>query len=115
MTDGLQQRLDDDRDIRVGIQGQLAGTAAALVSSQQDLADLTGVVASKASAADVTEALLTRATVSSLVQGLSTKQDRLDFASSVTVGALQTTTGGGPGTTWWVVVWTSPGPRPLTK
>ena len=94
MTSGLQETLDYERDIRIAIQGQLAGTAAALVSSQQDLTDLTGVVAGKASAEDLTNGLPARATVSSLVAGLATKQDKLDFASNVTVGTLQATTGG---------------------
>jgi hypothetical protein len=76
-TGGLQDTLDYERAIRVGIQGQIAGTAASLGYTQQDLADLTSVVAGKASAAN-----------------LLTKQDTLDGASSVTVGTLQATTGG---------------------
>jgi hypothetical protein len=91
-TNGLQQRLDDDRDIRIAIQGQLGGTAAALVSSQQDLADLTSVVDSKASAADLVNGLLTRSTVSSLVAGLATKQDKLDSFSNLSISGISATT-----------------------
>ena len=58
------EALDYERDIRIAIQGQIAGTAAALGYTQQDLVDLTGVVASKASGEELTNGLLTRATVS---------------------------------------------------
>ena len=89
MTDGLEGRLQDIRDIQVSTQATIGSTAQALVYTNQDVAALTSVVDTKASQVDLTDGLLTRATVSSLVAGLSTKQSSLDFASSVTVGTLQ--------------------------
>ena len=89
MTDGLQDRLDYDRDIRIGIQGQLASTVQNLVFTQEDPAALTTLVDTKPSQEELTSTLLTRVTVSSLVAGLATRQPSLDFASQVTVGTLQ--------------------------
>ena len=85
-----QDTLDYERDIRIAIQGQIAGTAAALGYTQQDLVDLIGVVASKASGEELTNGLLTRATVSSLVAGLATKRDKIDSFSNLNVNAIST-------------------------
>jgi hypothetical protein len=85
---GLQQSLDDARDIRASLQGQISGNALALGYTKLDLTDLTAVVADKASTAELTNGLLKRATVSSLVQGLATKQDKLDSFSNLDVASV---------------------------
>ena len=77
MTDGLETRLQDIRDIQVSTQATIGSAAQALVYTNQDVAALTSVVATKASQADLTDGLLTRATVSSLVAGLATKHPSL--------------------------------------
>jgi hypothetical protein len=96
-VEGLQQVIDDARDIRTGLQGQLGGLANNLVYAQQDLTDLTGVVAEKATTTELTTGLLTRATVSSLVAGLSSKQDKIDSLSAITLSGItaSTVTAGG--------------------
>ena len=93
-TVGLRSELDTINEIRAGMQVTIANTAASLLLTKDDVAALTSVVDTKASQEDLTNGLLTRATVSSLVAGLSSKQQSLDFASNVTVGALQAATMG---------------------
>jgi hypothetical protein len=65
-TADLQRQLNDARDIRGSLQGQISGNALTLHYTKLDLADLAVVVADKANSDDVTNSLLTRATVSSL-------------------------------------------------
>ena len=80
LTGGLGTRLDDLHAIQLSTQACIGSASQQLVYMQQDLATLTSVVD-------------TKATASSLVAGQATKSDKLDAASSVTVGSLHATTG----------------------
>ena len=54
MTAGLQTKLDDSKDIQLAAQASLAGTAQALVYTQQDLTALSSVVDGKAAQSPLT-------------------------------------------------------------
>ncbi len=87
MVGGLQATLDDSRDTQLATQASLGSTSQALVYAQEDLVSLTSLVDTKASQADINNGLLTRATLSSLVAGLSTKQNKLDSFSEISISS----------------------------